>query len=125
MIQQLKNDMEELETILVQALDKTLKETRTKSGKNIFDLYKDRDQFAEYVADKMIESDLMDESMKPSFVSEDSTFFYLEYLDPEGEEEKCFSISKNHDDSTAQYLKEAEEAFEKRRPPTSGPLLVG
>ena len=62
MRQQLLDDMEELSVILKKALDDTLRDTRTRSGMNIFDMYNREVEVCKIAEDRMIEAGLVDNS---------------------------------------------------------------
>ena len=79
MRKQLLDDMEELSVILKKALDDALRDTRTKSGMNIFDMYKREVEVCEIAENRMIEAGLVDESYSGHLQRELSVFFFMEY----------------------------------------------
>ncbi len=81
MRQQLLDDMEELSVILKKSLDDTLRDTRTRSGMNIFDMYKREVEVCKIVVDRLIEAGIFDESSRDHEQSEMSVFFSMDYDD--------------------------------------------
>ncbi len=112
MSEQLKQEMAELESLLLPALDKALKDTRTKSGKNMFDIHEEEKKFPAVVANKLIEAKLMDEDQRSIYIDNDQTFFFLEF----DSSENRFTVCKDYDELPHEHLKEALFAIEAMEP---------
>ncbi len=93
MRQQLLDDMEELSVILKKALDDTLRDTRTRSGMNIFDINNREVEVCKIAEDRMIEAGLVDNSYIGHLQSELSVYFSMDYDDGGN-----FSIGYNCDE---------------------------
>ena len=107
MRKQLLDDMEELSVILKKALDDALRDTRTKSGMNIFDMHKRELEVCEIAENRMIEAGLVDKSYSGHLQKELSVFFFMEY----DELKNSFIFDYDCDEFIDEAIEQADKAM--------------